>query len=74
MSQPAGFQPGAKVTVITSHFDPSELSCNPHMLIAAVEPLPDGEPGYVVEQPGVHQPRRFGPFPAARLTPGWKTR
>jgi len=59
------FAVGDRVTVQTSNFDPVEITVHSHAVVLDVV---DGA-GYVVGHPPAV--RRYGPYPAARLTRGW---
>ncbi|MEU7904088.1 hypothetical protein [Actinoplanes sp. NPDC049118] len=59
---------GDRVKVQTSVDDPIEIDVHRHAVILDVEDAPGG-PRYVVGHPPAG--RRFGPYPAARLTRGW---
>lgn len=63
---------GDRVTVATSYADHAQITAHPHAIVTGVERErhPDGDRYYVGHPP---DPRRWGPYPAARLTPGWVT-
>ncbi len=61
---------GDQVTVCPPYtWDPILVEMQPHARIAEVL---DGGAEYMIALGSVHPPdQRFGPFPAARLKPGW---
>ncbi|GID94681.1 hypothetical protein ACFQFC_13560 [Amorphoplanes digitatis] len=60
---------GDRVTVQTANFDPVELTVHSHAVVTDIEDDPGG-PRYLVGHPPAD--RRYGPYPAARLTRGWE--